>query len=291
MTIPEFTYTVLCKPRPVRAVVNSLIRYVVPETIDRFGARIFLNPSDPVVSGALTFNVYEKAETAFFNAVLREGMTVVDVGANVGYYSGLALVRIGNRGRLVAFEPSAETREYLQKTIQANSKGNAWIVPKAVSDTQGTATLFINEDNRGDNRLYENALCSRSETIETTTLDEELASLGVDSIDLLKMDVQGFEGHVIRGMQQSVARSPNFIVMSEFWPFGLTSAGSDPVEVLKTFESWGLVIYELLPECRVQPIVDKPEFIGRYKGREYTNIVAARHGALPPAVRVMGGSR
>jgi FkbM family methyltransferase len=287
MTIPEFTYTVLCKPRPVRAVVNSLIRHVVPEAVERFGATVFLNPADPVVSGALTFNVYEKAETAFFTAVLGECMTVVDVGANVGYYSALALVRIGN-GRLVAFEPSAETREYLKKTIQANSRGNAHIVPKAVSDSEGTATLFINEDNRGDNRLYDNALCSRSETIETVTLDSALASLGIESMDILKMDVQGFEGHVIRGMQQTVQRSPNLIVMSEFWPFGLTSAGSDPTAVLATFESWGLIVYELLTGCRVQPIHDKTAFIARYKGREYTNIVAARPHALPSAVAIVG---
>src|SRR5882757_10645950 len=102
MTIPEFIYTVLLRPKPLRKLSNALIRAALPRQISRDGAIVILNPNDPVISGGLALGVYESTETRFFKGVCKPGMTFLDVGANVGLYTALALPRIGDTGRVVA---------------------------------------------------------------------------------------------------------------------------------------------------------------------------------------------
>lgn len=66
MSVPEFIYTVLLKPAPLRKAANFVLKSILPRTVEVKGAIIHLNPEDPVVSGALALNVYEKAEIEFF---------------------------------------------------------------------------------------------------------------------------------------------------------------------------------------------------------------------------------
>ena len=88
--LAEFVYCYLLRPWPLRQLTNWTIRQLLPRQIEIHGATVVLNPTDPVVSGALHFGVYEKAETRFFQSACRDGMTFLDVGANLGYYTALA---------------------------------------------------------------------------------------------------------------------------------------------------------------------------------------------------------
>ena len=83
-TLAKFIYTRLLRPAPVRRVTNAILLSVIPNTVRVGRAIVHLNPSDPVISGALALRVFERRELAFFTRSCREGMTVVDVGANVG---------------------------------------------------------------------------------------------------------------------------------------------------------------------------------------------------------------
>ena len=100
VTIAEFVYTTLLRPRLLRRAANAAIRVSLPERIRVGGAIVWLNPDDPVVSGALTFGMYERGEIAFFRSRFGADMTLVDIGANVGLYSALALSTPGFRGRV-----------------------------------------------------------------------------------------------------------------------------------------------------------------------------------------------
>ncbi|SVC76482.1 uncharacterized protein METZ01_LOCUS329336, partial [marine metagenome] len=86
------------RPWPLRQLTNWTIRKLLPKSVRRGDATIVLNPRDPVVSGALFFGVYEKSETNFIQHTLKPGMTVLDVGANIGYYTALAARRVGPNG-------------------------------------------------------------------------------------------------------------------------------------------------------------------------------------------------
>ena len=82
--LAEFVYCYLLRPWPLRQITNWTIRKILPKQIQFGEAIVVLNPNDPVVSGALHFGVYEKAETRFFESSCRGGMTFLDVGANIG---------------------------------------------------------------------------------------------------------------------------------------------------------------------------------------------------------------
>jgi FkbM family methyltransferase len=279
--LPEFIYTCLLKPAPLRKLANAALRALIPAELHFGPATVVPNPRDPVISGALTLRVYERPETRFFLAVCRLGQTFLDIGANVGYYTALAIPALGPSGRIVAFEPDPETFSFLQRTIAANTGASVNALQRAASDRRGSATLYISRDNRGDNRLYNNDLAVTSIPIETVPADDALEELGIESVDLVKIDVQGFEAAVYRGLERTIRRSPGLVLLSEYWPQGLRTAGSDPQAVLTHLASMGLDLHELLPSGKVCPLGDYAPFIARFPGRSYTNIVAARPGALP----------
>ena len=284
VTIPEFIYAVLLRPKPLRKLANALIRAALPSQIRRDGAIVVLNPHDPVVSGALTLRVYERTETQFFKSVCKPGMTFLDVGANVGLYTALALPRIGSTGRVVALEPDRESFEYLRKTVIANHADNVTCVRKAAADYSGVTKLFVSDNNRGDNRLYDNELSTGSYEVEVAPLDLLLKELGITTVDLVKIDVQGFEGRVLRGMRETIARSPNLTILMEFWPHGLQCAGTEPAELLTDLEDMGLVVSELRSDGTLRLVEDHKALIERYRGRQYTNLVGVKAGVHhPPA--------
>src|SRR5437879_567841 len=111
--LAEFIYTELLRPAPVKRAANAILLSIVPRTVRVGPAIVHLNPSDPFVSGALALRVFERHELAFFSRSCRERMTVVDVGANVGLYTALAMHLTGPDGTVVAVEPHTESRRFL----------------------------------------------------------------------------------------------------------------------------------------------------------------------------------
>jgi FkbM family methyltransferase len=283
MSFAEFVYTVVLRPKPLKAIANAAICLCIPPKLKRHGALIILNQNDAVVSDAITLGVYERPETSFFCAVCQPGMTFLDIGANIGYYSALAAVRIGRHGRIIALEPDPENFRYLQKNVAVNGADNAVCIQKAAAAESGTLRLHVNKENRGDNRLYANDLCDTSYEVEVDTVDALLEDCGVKRVDLIKIDVQGFEGHVLRGMRKTIRRSNDLILLTEFWPFGLRCAGTSPEDFLFELEQSGLCLYELTPKVSLARLTDKKAFIERNPGRKYAIVIATRANRLPLA--------
>lgn len=279
MSVAEFVYTVLLKPRPLRRAANAAIRALLPERVRVGGASVWLNPQDPVVSGALTFRVYERGEISFFRSRFQADMTLVDVGANVGLYSALALSTPGFRGRVLAIEPHRESRAYLEKTIRSNAAAGAStaIVGLAASDRAETLTLYQNPDNKGDNRLYPDPLLRGEETVGADTLDTICRQHGIASAGLIKIDVQGAEAKVVRGASGLLSASRDCILMTEFWPYGLARCGADGLEYLEMLRDLGFRLYELSGNRGTLTAIDTPrELVERTQGRRYANLVGLK---------------
>lgn len=280
MTSSEFVYTVLLRPRLLRAAANSALRALTPRTVKRHGATVVLNPNDPIISGALALGVYEVPETRVFLRLCSPGMTFLDIGANVGYYTALALARMRGQGEVISLEPDPESFLYLQQTVAANGHSLTTCLRKAASDHSGNATLFTSNDNRGDNRLYNNEFADGSCQVETVLVDDLLDEVHVNQVDLVKIDVQGFEGHVIAGMRRTIDRSSNLIILSEFWPHGLERAGTNPADYLGQMSDYGFDVYEFDHKGDLSSVTDHAALISRTFGRRYTNIVVGRRNAF-----------
>lgn len=274
--LAEFVYCYLLRPWPLRQLTNWTIRQLLPKQIEIHGATVVLNPTDPVVSGALHFGVYEKAETRFFQSACRDGMTFLDVGANLGYYTALAARAVGPNGRVLAVEPDPDSFGYLEQTIAANAVGNVQAFPVAASDAPATLPLYISTDNRGDNRLYASGEDRPQVEVTARPLDALLRENKIDTVDLIKIDVQGYEPKVIAGLRETIAASPNLTLLTEFWPQGIDEAGEDANEFLQTLRELGLTLHELQPDGSLAELTDDTDLIARHQGRRYTNLIGRK---------------
>ncbi|MBC8324214.1 MAG: FkbM family methyltransferase [Verrucomicrobia subdivision 3 bacterium] len=274
--LAEFVYCYLLRPWPLRPLANWAIRQLLPAQVNFGEAVVVLNPDDPVVSGALHFGVYEKAETAFFQIACREGMTFLDVGANIGYYTALAARAVGPNGKIIALEPDPDSFKYLEQTIAANVAENVQAFPVAASDAPAKLPLYISADNRGDNRLYAPGESRPKIEVEAVAPDALLAENKIDTVDLIKIDVQGYEPKVIDGLRDTITRSPKLTLLTEFWPKGIRDAGGDPTEFLNTLRDLNLTLHELNANGELTELTDDADLIARHPGRRYTNLVGRK---------------
>jgi len=288
MPIAEFIYTVVLKPKPLKALANAILLRIIPETIQVGPATLHLDLSDPVVSGALTLRVFEPSELAFFQKYCRGNMTLVDIGANVGLYTVLAMHQLEATGRIVTFEPHPQTYAFLENNIAANQTTpeacpRVDALNMAAAPERGQQELRLNPENRGDNRLYQGTYQGKLEDwdalpVEGRPVDDVLAELGIEEVNFVKIDIQGYEQKAISGFQKTLAHSQNVILMSEFWPKGLKEAGGSAGEYLQMLTDAGFTLYELneKPRGMVVPLENWNRLIARLPERKYTNIIGVK---------------
>lgn len=282
--LAEFVYTIVLKPPLLRYMANAVIRRLLPGTVRYGEAVVALNPKDPVISGALLFRVYEVGETRFLNTHLKPGSLFIDIGANVGYYTALAQHKIGDAGDIIALEPDPDSYHYLERTVALNP-GEARVQQfrLAAGRREEEVKLYISDDNRGDNRLYDPGNASASINIRTMPLEHIVRSVQLPKKGqplFIKIDVQGAEGEVIDGAHTLFRGADELTLMMEFWPQGLREMSSDPAGLLDELESLGLALFELADDgTQLTPIVDKADLVARHPGRKYTNIIGIKQRA------------
>lgn len=162
------------------------------------------------------------AETAVVRASLPPGGTFVDVGANWGYFTLLGAHAVGPGGRVVALEPDPRVYAELRANVARNGLGTVTVLPVAASDRAGEAVLsgFAEADrNRGVSSLVAApAGASSSFPVRTAALDELLDGLRIGSVDLVKIDVEGAEELVVRGMARGMAEGRYRRILIELHP-------------------------------------------------------------------------
>jgi FkbM family methyltransferase len=270
MNPAEFVYCVLLKPPLLRKAANFFLRAILPRKTRVRGAVVFLNPRDPVVSGGLRLGVYEQDEIGYFCEHFKPGMTFVDVGANVGLYTALAIHK--GAGRILAVEPFHEALGFLEQTIAANHPScPVHIAACAAGPRQEMRPFFTNPDNRGDNRLHSDPMLVNHGEVPVETLDSLCLKQGIKHIDFLKIDVQGSEMLVLKGALRMLQNSPDCRIMTEFWPDGIRRCGSDPLAYLHLLTSSGRTL-SILQGGRLFP-AQPDDLTEQTVGRQYRNLV------------------
>jgi len=169
-------------------------------------------------------------------------MVVCDIGANIGYFTTLMSSIVGPTGRVIAFEPDKYNFSVLEKNVEQNQLPNVILSNCALGRTTEIRPLYKSSSNFGDHRLFRVAKENRSsEQVSVHTLDNQLKNLGFDHADLIKLDVQGYEYHVQCGMEDVLAGAKLCTVLTEFWPFGIQSAGGCPKAFFRTFLNFGFI--------------------------------------------------
>jgi FkbM family methyltransferase len=197
------------------------------------GLKIYLDPRDQAVSIPLSLDyVWEHHITTAWLKCLRPTDTVFDVGANFGYYGVLAAQNTARKSStVVLFEPNPALIPYLTKTLNVNwLHEQTTIAAVAVGDKAGNSTLTVLDDYVGSSTLLsaeelEEQMGSKMDLshrhdvpVDVITLDAWAAERGITTVDLVKIDVEGFEPYAYAGMRQLVAASPELTLFLEFTP-------------------------------------------------------------------------
>ncbi len=274
------TLATMNKPKPVSAVIRFIVLRLLPRTLRVDGVRIAINQRDHIMSGLLALGFYETFERTLFLRLVKPGMTVLDVGANIGIFTALAASRVGKGGAVFSFEPGPENFALLQETVRLNGFDNVVARQAAVADQPGTLRLYLSELNMVDHRIYDADESRPSVEVETVTVDEALAAQGAKRVDVLKIDIQGAEAKAFAGMSRTLADNPNLRILAEFWPWGLRRCGGDPHALLEKFRALGFRIHVLdARRDRLREITDDAELLASETETDYFNLYLQR-GAL-----------
>jgi FkbM family methyltransferase len=159
------------------------------------GVELLADAADAAVTPGLRAGDYEPHLTAVFERYCRPGMTVVDVGANLGYYSLLAARLVGPSGRVVALEPNSENCRLLLSSLRLGRVGNVDLVPIACDTTTGWAYYSTHVGSNGGLVDDDDLLGRPGLVVPTFRLDDVVH----ERVDFLKLDVEGAEGRVVQG--------------------------------------------------------------------------------------------
>ncbi|WP_405797370.1 FkbM family methyltransferase [Streptomyces sp. NBC_01506] len=225
------------RERPRRRVVRA-----------RFGARFVVDTQDLIQRYLYMFGVWEPHMTRWLRGRLRPGDTFIDVGANIGYYSVLASRLVGDGGRVVAVEASPAFHQKLQQQVRLNNCGNVRAVNGAVSDERKMLTFVLaSSANMGANSIvpYEGAAESSFE-IEALPLPDILTAAEIASARVIKIDVEGAEGPVVRGLAPMLDKlRPDAEVTVEVALDRMAQLGDSVDELLATMLEHGFHVYRL----------------------------------------------
>ncbi|MEM3089144.1 MAG: FkbM family methyltransferase [Candidatus Nitrosotenuis sp.] len=227
--------------------------------------KMVLDESDKDLSRQVKFTgAYndEKLETAVIRENLKPGYTMVDIGANLGFYSMLAASLVGNAGRVFSFEPFAHNVDLIRASARENGFDNVKVINCAVSDKIGSAKLYLSPYYSSEHSLFDYHYSTGSDSTENTvdvktvTIDQYLESeVGDLRVDFIKMDIEGSEGKAISGMEKTITENKNVSLLTEFWPNAIANSGVEPKEYLERLAGFGFRLFHIDGlEQRVYPV-------------------------------------
>lgn len=191
----------------------------------------------------------DRAERALLKKVLFQGAVVADVGANIGIYSEFLSRCVGPTGVVHSFEPSPDNFRRLSAAIRSLS--NVRLIQAVVGERSGGCELYVSDKLNVDHRAYKPDGDSRRVIpTEMIALDDYFKP--GQRVDLIKMDIQGYEHHALRGAQRVLHENPGINLLLEFWPAGLEQAGVNWKELVEMLQRLNMNL-TLVRTCGLVP--------------------------------------
>jgi len=265
----------LGKRRLARRVYRNIFFPILPtETKVKIFDHVMYVPLRSIeITGSLLMGNYERIETEIFKKIVRKGDVVIDIGANIGYYTLIAAKLVGDSGIVITFEPEPYNFHLLKKNVEVNGYKNVILEQRAVSNKNANLKLFLSEDNIGDHRIYQPSESRKSIEIESIRLDDYIKNAGIDKVNIIKMDIQGAEGLALQGMHEVLTKNKDLTIFTEFWPSGLRESGIEPGDFYNTLIKYGFSIYLIGNEQEMLVPFNEDTLIEVIANKEQANLV------------------
>jgi FkbM family methyltransferase len=234
--------------RPVYYSAIELIWWRSKKMLEIEGSKMYLpNYANTAMKTAFrSYVLYRKENltTQLFKNAVKQGNTVVDVGANIGYYTLLAAKLTGNMGHVYSFEPDPTNFRVMLNNVALNGYHNVMPFQKAVSNKIATVKLYLSKTDVGAHTLREQhdhfqftqKQAGDYVEVDSVVLDDILHN---ETVDVIKMDCEGSELAVLLGMHNIISRNPNIKMFIEFYPSALEEMGYSPRGLLNKLFSYG----------------------------------------------------
>lgn len=189
------------------------------QAINIDGLAMYIDAQDSLGLGA--HGVFEATETALLQQLLQSGDTLLDIGANIGYYTLLAARAVGEQGHVYAFEPEPQNFHYLSHNVALNGfQQRVSLQALAASDSNAQQALYLCAENQGMHRAYPSVLCQQAIDIQSVRLDDYFTE--IPNIDFIKMDIEGYEYRALLGMTRCIQQQAQLTLLTEFSPASMT---------------------------------------------------------------------
>jgi FkbM family methyltransferase len=243
------------------------------------GFRIYAACNDAAVGRYVRDNNYELDVTAVFQSVLKEGMQVIDIGANIGYFTLLSAALVRPAGHVLAIEPNPRNARLIEASRRENGFENITICQTAAGRRAGTLVLNTSHSNGTTSDL--------PPEVEALLAAESVPCLAVDTIvpettmiDLIKVDVEGAEYNALLGASKTISRCRPIIV-SEVSPAMMPGiSGIEATEYLMWIVAFGYKIAVIEPDGSKGPSTqDIGNILSIYeaRGTDHIDVIALPH--------------
>ncbi|PIQ48594.1 MAG: hypothetical protein COW03_09430 [Cytophagales bacterium CG12_big_fil_rev_8_21_14_0_65_40_12] len=221
--------------------------------------------------------IWEKNITKHFTQTVKPNDVVIDIGANIGYFTLLSAMLTGNQGSVHAFEPQKEIYSALTENISLNNLSNVITNNLGLGSKSGTLTLTQMPGNRGGGRILENQVQQGiSEKVKVISLDQYVENHQIGEINFIKIDVEGFEYEVLQGANRVFSKlkpSCLFEFSPDIWKKNEMDWISKSNELLTFFLEKGYNLQDIdFDEFINQENLD--EYVNRFELRRQSNIMA-----------------
>jgi FkbM family methyltransferase len=251
--------------RILRAVVDGLLGVKGIILPDYFHLRqrlaVFLGDTEPDL-------------IAILPSLLSEGIVVLDIGANVGLLTRHFCRMAGATGKVLAFEPDPTNFRCLEYNTRRFK--NVELFQAAISDAAGPSSLNLDPVSGMGHSLFKQGEANETVAVDCIVMDRFLAKRELSRIDLIKIDVEGAELHVLHGMRETIRNHPETKIIIEFCPKNLTESGVDPKSVVDELLSHELSLKAISATGKVTAVNSLNSIQPHFNANGYVNILCSR---------------
>lgn len=242
------------------------------------GFDLWIHPDDEILSRSIVYDkIWEPETTKLIKNIIHKGDIGIDLGANIGYFTILMANLVGMSGKIFSFEPDPQNFDILQKNIKQNQLKN--VIPKqsAIGDIDGKIKLYLSNTNAGWHKVFptqfvDYEVSKKNIDVDICSLDKLFAN---KKIDLIKMDVEGYEWNTIQGGKQILEENYDIKLIFEFFPMALRANNVKPDMVLRYLLDIGFHIYVIDENMRLLDFsID--EFCTRHANYSSMNLFCER---------------
>lgn len=223
------------------------------------------------------YSVFKNKQDAFEIALLKKhiqpGDTILDIGANIGFYAKILSQLTGPTGKVHCFEPDTTNFNHLK--VETAGLTNIIINNKAVGPKTEKIKIYTSKNLNVDHRTYKPEEYDKEIEIDAISLEDYLDVNA--KVDFIKIDIQGFEMEAMKGMHAILKANHNIKLISEFWPYGLRKAGSSVSDYYNFLKNMNFNIH-LLKEDKLEPLsLEKVQQLEPLGEEHYFNIFVSRN--------------